>query len=135
VGSLIDTSIFVAVERGDTGVLAALERIDLSSEDYAIAAITVSELIHGVARADTEARRLAREAAVESILATVTVIPFGVAEARLHGSIGGALTKAGNAVPNNDLAIAVTALVRGFDVITRDKRSFGKVPGLTVSYW
>jgi predicted nucleic acid-binding protein len=43
--------------------------------------------------------------------------------------------KAGNAVPNNDLAIALTALVRGFDVITRDKRSFGKVPGLSVSYW
>jgi predicted nucleic acid-binding protein len=75
VGSLIDTSIFVAVERGDAGVLAALERIDLASEDYAIAAITVSELIHGVARADTEARRMAREAAVESILATVSVIP------------------------------------------------------------
>jgi hypothetical protein len=27
----------------------------------------------------------------------VAVIPFGVAEARLHGSIGGALVKAGNA--------------------------------------
>jgi predicted nucleic acid-binding protein len=62
-------------------------------------------------------------------------MPFGVAEARLHGSIGGALMKTGSAVPNNDLAIAVTALVRGFDVIKRDRRSFGKVPGLSVSYW
>jgi tRNA(fMet)-specific endonuclease VapC len=134
-GSLIDTSIFVAVERGDVVLAAALDRVDLSSGDFAIAAITVSELIHGIIRADTEARRLAREAAVESILATVPIIPFGVAEARLHGSIGGTLMKAGNAVPNNDLAIAVTALVRGYDVITRDKRSFGKVPGLSVSHW
>jgi predicted nucleic acid-binding protein len=60
VGSLIDTSIFVAVERGDAGVLAALERIDLTSGDYAIAAITVSELVHGVARADTRPARSGR---------------------------------------------------------------------------
>ena len=65
----------------------------------------------------------------------IPIIPFGAAEARLHGSIGGALMKVGNVVATNDLAIAVTALVRGDTVITRDKRGFERVPGLDVSYW
>jgi predicted nucleic acid-binding protein len=42
------------------------------------------------------------------------------------------LRAAGNKVGANDLAIAATALTYGHDVMTKDLRSFPRVPGLKV---
>jgi hypothetical protein len=44
------------------------EAIHPATGEYLIAAITASELLHGIYRAKTEAQRLARTADVENIL-------------------------------------------------------------------
>jgi predicted nucleic acid-binding protein len=86
-GTLIDSSVFIAAERGHrpTGTMLALT--DLAGGEYLIAAITASELLHGIYRAKTEQQRLARTADVENILSTVLVIPFDLAVARLHAQL------------------------------------------------
>jgi tRNA(fMet)-specific endonuclease VapC len=73
-GTLIDSSVFIAAERGHppSGTMVALA--DLATGEYLIAAITASELLHGIYRAKTEAQRLARTADVENILSNVIVI-------------------------------------------------------------
>ena len=38
----------------------------------------------------------------------------------------------GKTISAHDLIIAATALARGLDVMTRDERSFGRIPGLSV---
>jgi predicted nucleic acid-binding protein len=66
-GSLIDSSIFIAAERGDEGVKSALARLAPTEGEVYISAVTVFELLHGVHRATSE-RRTAREAYVENAL-------------------------------------------------------------------
>ena len=68
-GVVLDTSVLVAAERGDLDMPAFLTR--LGSEPVAIAAITAAELLFGVARASSAARRARRGAFVEGLLAVV----------------------------------------------------------------
>ena len=83
-----------------------LSLADFSAGDYLIAAITASELLHGIYRAKTEAQRLARTADVENILSNVTLIPFDLVVARVHAQLDASLRATGNKVGANDLAIA-----------------------------
>lgn len=62
-GTLIDSSVLIAVERGHLNLEDLLAgRMD---EDFAVSAVTASELLHGVHRANTPAQRSIREAFVE----------------------------------------------------------------------
>lgn len=77
---LIDTS--VAVERRGLPPEDAIAVV--GAEDAAMASITASELLIGVHRADSPARRLRREAFVETILAALPVIAFDLRIARVY---------------------------------------------------
>ena len=130
-GSLIDSSVFIAAERGDAGPRTALARLDPVAGDYLISVVTVFELLHGVHRA-TPAKRAAREAYVENALQTFPILVFDEPAARIFASTDAALSAAGNRLPVEDLMIAATALAHGHEVVTRDMRSFPRVPGLRV---
>jgi tRNA(fMet)-specific endonuclease VapC len=133
VGTLIDPSVLVAAERSKQGVAAVLR--DHADTEIAIAAITASELLHGIHRATTTAIRARREAFVEAILASVPVLQFDLVTARLHSRIWAELAAKGLNLGAHDLLIGATALAHGMDVATRDLRSFPKIPGLTVVRW
>ena len=127
---LIDSSIFIAVER--RGLPPAEAMALVGAEDVALAAITTSELLVGVSRADTQARRLRREGFVEAILAALPVLPFDLRAARVHADLSHQLAVAGSPVGAHDLLIAATALADGCAVLTHNLRDFGRVPGLVV---
>jgi tRNA(fMet)-specific endonuclease VapC len=133
VGALIDSSVLIAAERGllDLETLSQ-EHLD---EDLALAAITASELIHGVHRATGRARRLRREVFVEAILSTFPVLAFDELAARAHARLWAELAFKAQGVGAHDLLIAATAMARGLQVITRDERSFPKIPSLSVVRW
>jgi tRNA(fMet)-specific endonuclease VapC len=130
-GSLIDSSVFIAAERGDPSVKAGLTLLDPAAGDFFISVVTVFELLHGVHRATPE-KRAAREAYVENALQTFPILVFDEAAARVFASTDAALSAAGNKLAVEDLMIAATALAQGHDVVTRDMRSFPRVPGLRV---
>ena len=132
-GALIDSSVLVAVERGDLGLDRALEGYE--EEDLAISVVTASELMHSVYGAGDEALRSLREAWVETLLSSVPVVAFNLVAARIHARLSAALAAEGTAVGANDMIIAATALGRGLDVVTRDERSFRRIPGLQVVFW
>jgi tRNA(fMet)-specific endonuclease VapC len=123
---LIDTSVLIDVERG------ALSLEPLVTEGKAISVISVSELLHGVHRADQVARRLKREAVVEQILGVVEQVPIDSEVARVYASIWAGLGRSGETIAAHDLWIAATALTHGFELVTSNARDFERVPGLAL---
>jgi predicted nucleic acid-binding protein len=130
---LIDSSVLIAGERGQFDLDAALTA--RAEEQFAIAAITAAELLHGLYRAKTAAQRHRREAYIEGLLARLPVFPFDLVAARIHGRVWAQLATKGVTVGPHDLLIAATALAAGFTVATRDERSFPRIPGLTLNRW
>lgn len=132
-GTLIDTSIVIAVERGRLDP-ASLRNED-DDEEIAIAAITASELLHGVHRLKGAVSRARAERFVEDLLALVPVIPFDLDVARVHARLDAELSAAGVAVGDADLLIAATAVALDYRIATRDLRSFGRIKDLQVVRW
>ncbi|MBI2756033.1 MAG: PIN domain-containing protein [Chloroflexi bacterium] len=129
-GLLIDSGIFIVLERAATqeGALAeAFQRLPLESLE--VSAVTVGELLAGVPRARTAEQRARREAFVERVLATFSVLPFDVAAARAYGPAHAALARAGALIGERDLLIAATALAHGHGVLTPNAAHFARVPG------
>ena len=132
-GTLIDASVLVAAERGVLDLGKVLARH--GDQEIAIAAVTASELLHGVYRAAGGQRRVRREAFVERLLVHLPVLPFDLVTARLHARVWAELAAKGVAIGERDLMIASTAMAGGHEVATRDTRSFPKIPGLRVVLW
>jgi len=129
-GVIFDTSVLVSVERGSL----ALEKLAAGREDepFGISVVTVSELLHGVHRADSEKRRLMRGAFVEKIIQTFPLYPFDLSAARIYAKVWANLAKKGITIGAHDLMIATTALALGFSVVTADMRDYGKIKEMTI---
>ena len=131
-GALIDASVLIAIERGTLDLEAATQEFD---DELALSVVTASELLHGVHRAKNDARRARREAWVEALLTSLPVVSFDLVTARLHARLSARLATSGESDGAHDLIIAATALARGLSVITRDERSFPRMPELSVIRW
>ncbi|HEY7268447.1 MAG TPA: PIN domain-containing protein [Dehalococcoidia bacterium] len=128
---LIDTSVLVKLERSGWK-LEDLARQLGTIEPLSIAAISASELLFGVHRADTAARRRRRLASVEEILGNVPTLPFDLDVARVHSELWAGLVAMGRMIPAHDLLIAATAIAYDCDVVTADSTHFSNVPRLRV---
>jgi tRNA(fMet)-specific endonuclease VapC len=60
----------------------------------------------------------------------MAVLAFDLAVARVHAAVSAELERADRIVGAHDLMIAATAMAQDFRVVTRDLRSFPKIPGL-----
>ena len=129
-GIVIDSSILVAAERGRLDLPAIIQ--SYADEALVLAAITASELLHGVHRAVTPTQRATRSAFVEKLLSEHPIIPFDLGIARVHAEMTAELSSRGFAIGTQDEMIAATALALGYRVATRDARSFPRVAGLQV---
>jgi predicted nucleic acid-binding protein len=129
-GTLIDTSLLVAAERGTLdleGLLSSLPR-----EDWFLPAVSVSEMLHGVLHSVSPAQRVGRRAFAEDKIRRFRVLPFDVPAARAHAEIRTALVRRGTMIGERDLLIGATAISRNCAVATRDLRSFPRIPNLIV---
>lgn len=129
-GVIFDTSVLIAIERGSSLIEKLTE--ERGDEPFGISVITASELLHGVHRADSEKRRLIREAFVEKVIETFPVYPFDLSAARIYARVWSTLAKKGTTIGAHDLVIASTAISLGFSVVTSDMRDYEKIKGLKV---
>ncbi len=132
-GILIDSSVFIAAERGRlslAGHLAGQEH-----EPIALSSVTASELLHGVYRAANPVHRGQRERFVEGVLARFPVVEFGLEAARVHARLWAELLTRGEAVGAHDLIIGATAVGMDFQVATVNARDFQRIPGLRIQIW
>jgi tRNA(fMet)-specific endonuclease VapC len=139
-GTVLDTTVFIELERAmralpaERAMKEVAQRLEAQlgkSEDVGIAAITASELLHGVHRA-TKEHRGRRETFVESILAAFPVIAFDVLVARVHARLWAGLVSSGGEVGAHDRLVAATALSAGWRIGTANIRHFNRIPGLDV---
>ena len=86
---LIDSSVLIAWERHRLNLQSQLAQY--AEDDFAISAITASELLHGVHRATNPAQRRRREAFVEGLLARLPIISFDAVAARIHARLSAEL--------------------------------------------
>jgi tRNA(fMet)-specific endonuclease VapC len=128
VAVLIDTDILVDLERGVSN--PQVERM-IGDQDRAISVITVSELLHGVHRANGP-QRVRRSAFVEHLLAGLRAIEISEPIARVHADIWAQLRVRGQLVGAHDLWIAATAITHGLILATGNAVEFQRVPGLRV---
>jgi tRNA(fMet)-specific endonuclease VapC len=140
VGAVVDTTVFIDLERSGSGqghartaglIGQRLTECLGPDEEAAIAAITASELLHGIHRASTK-HRATREAFVESILAVIPVLDFDLLAARAHARLWAGLAKSGSDVGPHDRIVAATAISLGWKVATANVRHFGRIAGLSV---
>lgn len=124
---LIDTTVLVNAERRGQ----ALDDV-IGDQERGISTITVSELLHGVHRAEDGAIRTRRSAFVEHVFSAMEPLPITTAIARAHAAVWAELEKEGNLIGAHDLWIAATALSHGMEVATVNAKDFERVPGLTV---
>jgi tRNA(fMet)-specific endonuclease VapC len=125
-GTLLDSSVLIRLERSGRGLLAVPE-----DEEVGIAAITAAELLHGVLRANAQ-HRSQRAAFVEHALETLPVLPFDLTVARVHARLWADLASSGRLIGPHDLIIAATALASGWLVATHNVSEFSRVPALVV---
>ena len=123
-GTLLDTSILIDIERGRGAIP--------TTDETAIAAITASELLQGVLRAD-RAHRTVRESFVEGILAMLPTIPFSLQVARVHARIWADLAAARLTIDAADLEVAATTIALGWELATLNRRDFARIAGLRLA--
>lgn len=132
-GLLIDTSVFIRIERSGEPIDDLLGR--LGDPQVYLSAISTSELLQGVHRADNDQRRRRRELFVEAIFAFVPILPIDLHVARVHSRIWADLSRRGENIGGNDLWIAATALAHGHSVLTENLKEFRRVENLGVLAW
>ena len=131
-GVILDTSVLVHAERGRMALESwAAQRPE---EPFALAAITVSELLHGVHRADSPARRLRREAFVERVIELFPISAFDTGAARVYARLWANLARKRIRIGAHDLMIGATAISVGYTVATTDRRDYARIPELSVEY-
>ena len=128
-GLMVDTNVFIRFEKSGTSL--DLSSWDSSQKVYA-SVVTVSELLMGVHRANTEERRQRRLTFVEAVISGVGVLDFTLAVARVHAEIWADLAKKGQLIGAHDLMIAATARCQDLSLWTANIQEFSRVPGLRV---
>lgn len=132
-GYLIDSGIFIALERGALAPEAFVGQA--GDEPCFVSVVTESELWHGVHRASSAERAAKRAAFVEKCLREAPSLPADHLVARKHAMIWAQLEASGQIIGAHDLWIAATALVHDLTLATRNEREFRRVPGLKVEVW
>lgn len=129
-GLLIDTTVIIEHERQSRSAATLLER--WGDESITLAAITASEILHGVHRAESGRRRDVRRRFVETLLTGIPILPFTLDIARVHAHLWADLTERGEIIGTHDIMIAATALVHSHTIVTKNLRHFQRVRNLQV---
>jgi predicted nucleic acid-binding protein len=113
-------------------MLAAISS-QVGNTEIALSVVTLIELAHGAARADTPQRKAKRQQFIQELLSALPIHPVTVSVALRTGQIDGENQAKGVRLPLSDLLIGVTALELGCSVATGNLRHFQLIPGLSVT--
>lgn len=110
-GLILDSSVLIAAERQGRNarqMLAGIARTAGETE-IALSVVTLIELAHGAARADTAERKAQRQQFIQELLTGLPIHPVTVPVALRVGQIDGENQTKGVRLPLADLLIGVTA--------------------------
>jgi predicted nucleic acid-binding protein len=119
-GLILDSSVLITAERAGQNARQILEAISrkVGNTEIGISVVTVIELAHGAARADTPQRKAKRQQFIQELLIALPVYPVTVPVALRTGQLDGENQAKGIRLPLSDLLIGATAqelgLQRGY---------------------
>ena len=133
-GLILASSVLITAERQGLNARQMLAAISsaIGGDEIGMSVVTLIELAHGAARADTLERRAKRKQFIQELLLALPVHPITVPVALRTGQIDGENTARGIRLPLSDLLIGATALELGYTVATANIRHFQMIPGLSV---
>jgi predicted nucleic acid-binding protein len=131
-GYCFDTDTLSAVVRRDPPLLLIRRVATVPPEAQFTTAITLGELLYGVARRGSTELSKRVHRLVEG---AVAVLPFDRSAAETYGWLRAELESAGTRLAEPDLRIASIAMVRGLTLVSGNVRHFGRVPGLQLENW
>jgi predicted nucleic acid-binding protein len=120
-GIVLDSDLIIRSERGQFALDDWL--VGQPQEEFYVAAITVAELWHGVARAEGIIRSR-RQRFLEGAISAVEILPYTEVTAHIHAKVWAKLQKAGTMIGQYDLIIAATAIEHGLQLATFNVRHF-----------
>src|SRR5580700_3150142 len=114
-GLILDSSVVIAAERRGENVTQMLKQIVAATGDQraVLSAVGLTELVHGIYRAQTAQSRSRRESFIRELLNDVEVYSYAKETALLAGKIDGEQQSRGITIPFGDLLIGATALEVG----------------------
>jgi tRNA(fMet)-specific endonuclease VapC len=133
-GLVLDSGVLIAAERDARPVSELLATIEHEHGETEIvfSSITVTELEHGLHRAQTAEQPRKRREYLDTIFAAIPAEPFTREMAQLAAKIDAEARQLGRTIPFADLLIGATALHFGYAVGTRNLRHFQMIPNLAV---
>jgi predicted nucleic acid-binding protein len=133
-GLILDSSVAIAAERRGDNVTQMLKQIVAATGDQraVLSSVGLTELVHGIYRAQTAQARSRRESFIRELLNDMEVYSYAKETALLAGKIDGEQQSRGITIPFGDLLIGATALEVGYSVLTVNVRHFRLIPSLTV---
>jgi tRNA(fMet)-specific endonuclease VapC len=134
-GLILDSSVLVAGERQGQNARQVLSAVHARTgeTEIGVSVVTLLELAHGAARADTPERKAKRRQFIQELQTTLPVYLVTATLAVRAGEIDGENQTRGVRVPLSDLLIGVTALELNYSVATANVRHFRMIPGLSVA--
>jgi predicted nucleic acid-binding protein len=133
-GLILDSSVVIAAERRGTSVAGLIRFVFATAgdQDAALSSVGLTEMVHGIYRAQSAAMRTRRESFIKELVRDLIVYPYTTETALLAGKIDGEQTARGVVIPFPDLLIGATALSLGFSVLTVNARHFRLILNLQV---
>ncbi len=133
-GVILDSSVVIAAERRGDTVAQLLKHIVTATSDQraALSSVGMTELVHGIYRAQTAEAQNRRDSFIRELLNDVEVYPYTKDTALVAGKIDAEQRSRGVTIPFADLLIGATALEVSYSLLTVNVRHFRLVPGLTV---
>lgn len=129
----LDTSVWIdLLRRRDAVVMERFSACVLSQTPLVASALVLHELETGLVAARASERRRIQLA---TLLAQAAVVDFTQEDSRASGALRARLRNRGEPIGEIDTLIAGQALARGWTMITRNVRHFGRVEGLALIDW
>jgi tRNA(fMet)-specific endonuclease VapC len=126
---LLDTTFLVDSMRDPMRV----DELIFDTDDVAMAAVSVAELLVGVAV--SQRGREARRRLVEEAMSAVPLLNYDLSVAAHHAVLMAATRRSGRPRGAHDLIIAATARASGRTVLSSDAAAFGDLPGVAAEVY
>jgi tRNA(fMet)-specific endonuclease VapC len=127
----LDTDLLVGVLRKQERATRKVEELDRQGRQ-ATTAVSAFELYYGASKS-----RMVEENVREAsrLLSRLELLPLSIGSAEKAGLLFGALELKGIPIEFRDSMIAGIALEHRLPLVTRKKRDYNRIPGLTLEEW
>lgn len=126
---ILDTTVIIDVMKKEGKAIAKVKELADNGESLFITPFSVFELFTGAARKSTY---LTEKAKIQKHLEGQMIVHFDADAAEKAGEIDGQLIKSGKQIGVVDCMIAGIAILKNETVLTRNKKDFERIDGLTV---